>query len=234
MNSFYQDFKNFLNEASIGNQENALAAVKELATMVAEQGYHLYIIGGAARDSVRGATPNDYDLNTDMPAEEFAGLLDDGFVVHRRVKDLVHGTHNGEEFEASSSRGISIADQCKECDLTINALAMDPLTGRIIDPEGGVADIKKHVLRFTDWTKAGVRDGKLLENVWRLIRFIAQLGWTVEDDTVAAVKEFLEVRNGDVHVFTKIRDKALKGKYIQKAYDFCDELGIREKMFGGK
>ena len=81
----FKEAKQFLNkngfilvEAQIENQDKAYQALMKLAHKVNDAGYKLYVVGGAVRDKLLGKTPNDYDLNTNMPGDEFLALSDPG------------------------------------------------------------------------------------------------------------------------------------------------------------
>lgn len=102
----FKEAKQFLNEngfylveAQIENQDKAYQALMTLAHKVHDAGYKLYVVGGAVRDKLLGKTPNDYDLNTNMPGDEFIALSDPGTgrINHRRIKDIAHIVIDGEE-----------------------------------------------------------------------------------------------------------------------------------------
>jgi poly(A) polymerase len=70
-------------------------------------------------------------------------------------------------------------------DLTINALAFRPDTGEVVDPTGGLADLRRGLVR------AVARENLWADvlRAWRVVRFAAQLGFRVERRTRGWVQE---------------------------------------------
>jgi tRNA nucleotidyltransferase/poly(A) polymerase len=70
-------------------------------------------------------------------------------------------------------------------DLTINALAFRPGTGEVVDPTGGLADLRRGLVR------AVARENLWADplRAWRVVRFAAQLGFRVERRTRGWVQE---------------------------------------------
>ncbi|HTE57504.1 MAG TPA: HD domain-containing protein [Verrucomicrobiae bacterium] len=105
---------------------------------------------------------------------ESGDVLD--FSIPRRDSKVDRG-HRG--FIVTGDPTMTIAEAAKRRDLTINALAMDPLTGELIDEYGGAADIKAGVLRATDpelFTDDPLR-------VLRVMQFAGRFGFDVDPPT---------------------------------------------------
>lgn len=226
---------NYIMEAHINDQDTAFQAVLTLAQKVHDAGYHLYIVGGAARDRVLGKTPNDYDLNTDMPEEEFMKLSDPGTgrVNHRRIKDIAHIFINGEEMECCILREGNVIDQQRRCDITIGGLIWDPLTDKIIDATGmGKKDLKSHTIRITDFMKDHMLRGRQIEIMWRVFKAVAQFGWDVDEESFDIMKRMIQWREGNVHVFELLKEKILGYPHKEKAFELCRKLGVYDELFG--
>lgn len=71
-------------------------------------------------------------------------------------------------------------------DFTINAMARDPLTGEIIDPYGGREDLERKLIRAVGGDPERRFDEDPLRML-RAVRFAAQLGFTIEPATAAAI-----------------------------------------------
>lgn len=155
-------------------------------------GGKLFLVGGAVRDKVLGKRPKDLDFVItgvkleDVPFDKVAGkdfpvfLVEvDGQVVEvamaRTEKKVAQGYHG---FEFHTDPSITIQEDLRRRDLTINAMAIDVVTGELIDPFGGQADLKAGVLRHT--SEAFAEDPL---RVFRVARFAAQLGFKVAPET---------------------------------------------------
>lgn len=85
-----------------------------------------------------------------------------------------------EGFAIEGDPNLDYATAFRRRDLTINAMGLDPLTGEIIDPHGGQADIKARVLRATSLETFGEDPMR----VPRLAVFRARFGYDVDPATV--------------------------------------------------
>ena len=128
------------------------------------------LTGGCVRDWLLGLAPKDFDVEvfgldyekmrralapfgpTDLVGRSF-GVLKlriDGteydFSLPRRESKTGAG-HRG--FAIAPDPHLTEAEAAARRDFTINAIAYDPLGDRLIDPHGGVADLKKKILRHT-------------------------------------------------------------------------------------
>ncbi len=162
-------------------------------------GYPAYLVGGCVRDFLLGKAPGDFDITTAaLPAQTmalFARTIPTG---------LAHGTvtvlYDGVEAEVTTFRketGYSdhrhpdavvftaaLEEDLARRDFTVNAMAMDA-QGQIHDPYGGRADLAAGILRCV-----GDPDRRFAEDALRMLRglrFAAQLGFTLDADTRAAV-----------------------------------------------
>ena len=121
-----------------------------------------YLVGGAVRDRILGLKVHDRDFVVTGATPEM--MLERGFrqvgkdfpvflhpetheeyALARTEKKSGHG-YGG--FICDFSPDITIEEDLSRRDLTINAMAMDE-DGNIVDPWGGMSDLKKHLLRHT-------------------------------------------------------------------------------------
>lgn len=87
----------------------------------------------------------------------------------------------------SVSFGTSIEDDLKRRDLTINAIALDPGKGHIIDLYKGHEDIKDKIIRAVGNPSERFQEDAL--RMMRAVRLAAQLGFTIERETERAIIE---------------------------------------------
>jgi tRNA nucleotidyltransferase (CCA-adding enzyme) len=187
-----------------------LALVRDFADTVRDTGGRALIVGGFTRDAVLSAhrhLPIDAkDIDVEVYGLEFdalAVLLESrgrvdlvgksfgiakltnpatgsiiDFSVPRRDSKVDKG-HKG--FQVTASPDLSTREAARRRDLTINAIAVDPLTGELIDHFGGLEDLNRGVLRATE--PALFADDPL--RVLRVMQFAGRFGFTVDPQTVA-------------------------------------------------
>ncbi|MBN2071269.1 MAG: HD domain-containing protein [Candidatus Krumholzibacteriota bacterium] len=83
------------------------------------------------------------------------------------------------EFDVRFDSSVSLEDDLVRRDFTINSMALDLATMRLIDPLGGIEDLEKHILRVN-------RKEAFIEDPLRIMRgvqFMARFGFSVEEET---------------------------------------------------
>ena len=164
----------------------------ELCRRIQAAGGQPFIVGGAVRDSLMGRQSNDVDLCVVgmtmpqliavFPEGEAVGkdfpivVVDDIEIALARVERKIGKGHDG---FACDTSGVTLEQDLFRRDLTINAMAMDPFSGDIIDPFGGREDIVYKMLRPV--SEAFMEDPL---RVLRSARFAAQLGFKPTQELV--------------------------------------------------
>jgi len=180
-------------------------AAAELGRTFAGHGHELALVGGPVRDVFLGRSPGDLDLTTDAtPARvlEIIGSLADnvwtvgiefGTVGMRKGSDIFEITTYRREQYARKSRkpdveyGRSLTDDLSRRDFTVNAMAARLPSYELVDPFGGMSDLKDKVLRTPGRPQDSLSDDPL--RILRAARFAAQLGFTVAPPLRAAMTE---------------------------------------------
>ena len=163
-------------------------------------GYEAYVVGGCVRDSILGRTPDDWDITTSAKPEQVKELF------HRTVDTgLQHGTvtvlMEKEGYEVTTYRvdgeyedgrhpkevtfTASLEEDLKRRDFTVNAMAYNPSRG-LVDLFGGMEDIDRKIIRCVGDPLERFTEDAL--RIMRAVRFSAQLGFTIEDETRKALK----------------------------------------------
>lgn len=189
----------------------AAAAADELGRVFAAAGHQLALVGGPVRDALLGRASNDLDLTTDARPEQIRALLTGwadavwdtgiafGTVGARRGDVQVEVTTYRNDVYHHDSRkptvtfGETLAADLGRRDFTVNAIALPlPVAGTpaLVDPFGGVEDLAAGVLRTPGTPQRSFDDDPL--RMVRAARFRAQLGFTVADEVVAAMREQAE------------------------------------------
>ena len=163
-------------------------------------GYEAYIVGGCTRDSILGRLPQDWDITTCAMPEQVKALfprtIDTG-IRHGTVTVMIGA--NGYEVTTYRIDGIyedgrhprdvtftrSLEEDLKRRDFTINAMAYNPEEG-LVDLFGGASDLEEGRIRCVG--NPGDRFSEDALRMMRAVRFAAQLGFVIEEDTARAVK----------------------------------------------
>lgn len=165
-----------------------------------EKGKRGWIVGGCVRDLLRGQPAKDWDVATDARPEDivrfFRKVIPTG-IQHGTVTVVIKGVHyevttlRGEGAYSDGRRPDSVefvdditADLARR-DFTMNAIAIDPVDGHLIDPFGGRGDLEARVVRAVgDPNERFAEDGL---RVLRAARFAATLEHTIEPETERAM-----------------------------------------------
>ena len=169
-----------------------------------QAGYEAYVVGGCVRDSVLGRRPGDWDITTSALPSQVKALF-------RRTIDtgIQHGTvtvmDGREGYEVTTYRvdGIyedgrhpknveftsSLEEDLKRRDFTINAMAYNDAEG-LVDCFGGMEDLRRGVIRCVGCARERFSEDAL--RLMRAVRFSAQLGFAIEEDTLQAAKELAQ------------------------------------------
>jgi len=129
---------------------NKLSAAFDTAALT---GSRVWIVGGTVRDHLMGRTPADYDIAVDGNPADFAGSFARAFggrpvVIGRGGLQIHRVATLGRFFDFSRIEGGNIEKDLKRRDFTINAMAVSPADGRLIDPTGGRKDLRDRRVRM--------------------------------------------------------------------------------------
>ena len=178
--------------------------VVELCRTIERAGFRAWVVGGSLRDLLLGRDPSDWDLATSATPDQmmrvFKRVVPTG-IAHGTVTVLFRDvpyeltTLRGEGAYSDSRRPDQvffvndIEEDLARRDFTVNALAYDPLSDRLIDPFGGIADMERAVLRTVGRAQERFSEDGL--RVLRAARFVATLEFTLDPDTLAAIPQAL-------------------------------------------
>lgn len=174
--------------------------VNKIISILEEAGHEAYAVGGCVRDSILGRTPDDWDITTSATPEEckrlFPRTVDTG-IKHGTVTVLL----GGEGFEVTTYRidGVyedgrhpsevtftaNLREDLRRRDFTINAMAYNERSG-LVDIYGGMQDMEDQVIRCVGDARARFDEDAL--RMLRAVRFSAQLGYRIDEDTGKAIK----------------------------------------------
>jgi poly(A) polymerase len=223
-----------------------LDIILSLAEIFRSQQKQLYMVGGTVRDVLlnRGKSA-DADLATDARPDEIKRLVAPthpsavvlvgerfGTVRLHYASNIIEiTTFRTERYNAESRKpevcfGNHLEEDLGRRDFTINALARDPLNGRIIDLHGGQRDLAEHVLRAVGQEPDKRFDEDPLR-LLRAVRFAAQLNFVIEPTTREAIIRQAAKLQKISH--ERIRDemnKLLLSAHPEKGLKLLVELGL--------
>lgn len=192
-------------------------------------GYEGYAVGGCVRDSLLGRIPGDWDITTSADPYQvkqiFSRTIDTG-IKHGTVTVML----GKEGFEVTTYRldgeyednrhpkqveyTKSLIEDLKRRDFTINAMAYNAKDG-LVDQFDGLKDLKEKKIRCV-----GSADQRFDEDALRIlraVRFSAQLNFTIEDETFAAIRlKALNLRNISAERIREELNKLLLSNHPEK------------------
>ncbi len=177
---------------------------REIAHMIKtieDAGFEAYAVGGCIRDSILGRHPEDWDLTSNASRDTLEALFPGAAVVNRKlgVMRIVEGgvaadiavyRIDGEYKDYRHPETVvfteEIGEDLKRRDFTMNAIAVSPVRG-VFDPHRGREDIQNKTIRGIGNPCVRFEEDAL--RILRAIRFSAQLGFQVEEETLDAMRE---------------------------------------------
>ncbi|MCI8623928.1 MAG: tRNA nucleotidyltransferase [Provencibacterium sp.] len=170
--------------------------------LLEENGYAAYAVGGCVRDRLRGEEPHDWDIATSARPEQIAGsfagcaqviptglqhgtvtLLLDGWTLEATTF-RVDGPYTDRRRPDSVAFTSDLEADLARRDFTINAMAYSPWRG-LADPFGGRRDLAGRRLRCVGTPVLRFREDAL--RILRGLRFLSQLGFSMEEETGEAL-----------------------------------------------
>tara|TARA_R110000796_G_scaffold134681_1_gene250464 strand:- start:2483 stop:3625 length:1143 start_codon:yes stop_codon:yes gene_type:complete len=234
--------KNILFEQRIKSNMLVPSEVKQLHSLFVKNGFNVYIVGGAVRDTLMGKPIKDYDLATDAPPETVEKMLKTAGI--RTIGTgaafgVINAYVNGEEYEIATFREdvgkgrrpdsvifSDIETDVKRRDLTINALFYDISTKEIVDLVGGMEDIKNGVVRTVG--DAGERFDEDRLRIMRAVRFAGRTGSKLDPAIDKSLRQnnSLEGISGE-----RIMDEFVKGITSAKSTKYFLSLLDKYNLF---
>lgn len=166
-----------------------------------DAGYEAYAVGGCVRDMLLGRTPDDWDITTSAKPQQvkavFGHTIDTGIqhgtvtvMLGREGFEVTTYRIDGEYEDSRHPREViftaNLIEDLKRRDFTINAFACNGRSG-IVDAFDGMQDLENGIIRCVgDATERFTEDAL---RMMRAVRFSAQLGFTIEERTRAAIRQ---------------------------------------------
>lgn len=213
----------------------------EIAKKIAYNKGRLYLVGGAVRDKLNNIQYHDEDYcvtglsykkfeelfpNAHKRGKSFSVYDIDGkeFALARTEEKIGNGHNN---FKIITNENITIEEDLKRRDITINSIAQDVLTNQIIDPFNGVEDFKNKIIRATSQS---FKEDPL--RVYRVARFASKFNFSVDSDTIRlmnSIKSELKYLSVE-RVFEEFR-KAINTDYPHIFFEVLKQANLLDIHF---
>ena len=221
--------------------ERAVSIAKRLS----DAGHGAWIVGGAVRDAVMGRAPKDWDVCTTASSDEVTRVFSnekvfevgkafgivtvvlDGVGFEVATLRIESGTIDGRHPETISFTKDIVSDLARR-DFTMNAMAIDPLTGELIDPFEGRKDIADGVIRFVGDPKERVSEDKL--RVLRAFRFASRYGFVIDEASTLAIEEAGDLDGVSMECVGAELDGILLGDYAAEALASMAKTGVLQRV----
>jgi len=220
--------------------------VQHVADTLESRGFEAYLIGGCVRDLLIGKEPKDWDITTNAHPTEIETFFGETFINNDfgtvgvvtesedpRLK-VIEVTPYRTESEYSDARrpdsvefGVSLEEDLKRRDFTVNAIAYRLKDEKVVDLFNGEEDIKKK--RIVAVGKATERFAEDALRMMRAVRLAVELDFIIDGDTMTAIAEN-STNLGRISK-ERIRDefsRILESKQPMQGVIFLEKLGLLE------
>lgn len=220
--------------------------VKKIFNIFDREWTPIYLVGGCVRDMLLGTTPKDYDFTVETPPENIENILR-LYHIPFNAMSAKYGTIvariENEEYEITSTRkeadyvdnrhpeevifGVSIEEDLKRRDFTINAMAMDS-KGNIIDSFDGnkCFDMENHLIKTVGNPETRFKEDPL--RIMRALRFSITKGFQLDAATQKAMVDCKDMLNNisKERITAELRKILTAGVDIQPYFANSDMMKI--------
>lgn len=180
--------------------ENINETAKKACMILQQAGYQSFLVGGCIRDLLLSRLPKDWDITTNAKPMEIIKLFDNTYptgIEHGTITVIIddqnfevttfriEGNYSDGRHPDDVSFVQTIEQDLSRRDLTINTMAYDPIKKELIDPYGGVWDLKRKRLKMVGHPESRFREDGL--RLMRVARFASQLQYDLDPLTFNAM-----------------------------------------------
>lgn len=224
---------------------NTQEKINKLARAVRDDGGRALLVGGCVRDRLMGAQPKDWDVEVyGIEPARLRQILDqfgnvnvvgEAFTVYKLGSDLDVSLPRRERKAGRGHRAfiiegdpqMTVEDATRRRDFTINAILEDPLTGEILDPFGGRADIENKILRAV--SRETFAEDSL--RVLRAAQFAARFEFEIEPQTVELCRMIDLSDLPPERIWGEMEKLLLRARHPSIGFKWLNELGATRQLF---
>lgn len=221
--------------------------VTELGRLFVAAGFELSLVGGPVRDLFLNRTSPDLDFTSNATPDQTLNVIrpwadsywemgrDFGTIGLRKDRFMIEvTTYRAEAYDPASRNpvvafGDTLEDDLLRRDFTINSMALRLPSMELVDPYGGLKDLKAGLLRTPGAPSSSFSDDPL--RMMRAARFASQLGVEVAPDVseaMTAMAQRITIISAE-----RVRDELVKlilGDAPQRGIDLMVESGLADHV----
>lgn len=160
-------------------------AVQRALNELHAAGHAAFLVGDCVRNALLGQAVRKFDITTSARPEASLALWPRAVATGIAHGTVMLPTEIG-PIDVTSFRGPTLEADLAQRDFTINAIAYDPRTQRLLDPFGGLADLQAKRLRTVGAAAERFREDPL--RMLRALRFMAELQFELPETLEAEIK----------------------------------------------
>lgn len=216
---------------------------------------NVYVVGGYVRDHFLKRSNKDIDLlieglsidkiieilknfgKVDLVGKSFGvlkfkpiGYIGEDYDIAVPRKDIKTGVGH-KDFNVDIDN-VSIIEDLKRRDFTINSIAINVKTNEIIDPFNGISDINKRLIKATD-KNAFIEDPL---RILRAIQFASRFRFDIEENTLNLIKDNVDKIShiSSERILAEFDKIVLKNGSIPTAFKLIKDTGVDLALFSNK
>jgi tRNA nucleotidyltransferase (CCA-adding enzyme) len=208
----------------------------EICSVLQKHEYQAYIVGGCVRDLLLDNIPKDWDITTNAKPEKVMELfpkhyptglqhgtitvaMGEGVENHFEITTFrVEGKYTDGRRPEEVSFVDNIIDDLARRDLTINAMAYDPISKILLDPFCGKQDLEDGII-----TAVGNANERFKEDglrIMRAARFAARFGFKIDGGTLNAM-------TNNLHTLSLVSKERIKDELCKTLMTNNPSLGLK-------
>lgn len=200
--------------------------VQHILSTLERAGHAAWVVGGCVRDVLRDVPPNDWDVTTSAMPEAIQALFPKHFYENRfgtvtvltgnsdpALSQIEVTTYRTETQYSDQRHPDQVAftarleDDLARRDFTVNAMALkQAVDATVVDPFGGKADLEQKILRAVGSPHERFQEDAL--RLLRAVRFSVTLGFTIEPETLAALKTHAQL-------ITRVSQERIRDEFVK-------------------
>jgi tRNA nucleotidyltransferase/poly(A) polymerase len=189
-----------------------------------------YIVGGSIRDLLLGKSPIDYDIAVMEDPKKYAQQLATNISGHlvelgKPDQTLIRVVSESHHVDISRINGASIEEDLHNRDFTINAMAYELSSGKLIDCFGSQRDLANKIIRLVSHNAFENDPVRLL----RAYRIGACLNFAIAPKTLSEIQRHADlIRNS---ASERIREELLKMLGTSISHRFLSQMAESKLLF---